>query len=246
MVDGAQPYGPDHRSFPVRFFGYALATALAVHPNRYCVSKTGKKQKQPIIATQQYGRGEVVYVGFNETWRLRKMYGERYYRQFWGQMIHRLGLSHAMGGQKRFVLRTDRRSYRTDDEVLLTVEAYDRLAVAAGLGVFLGTLPLLFCHTIAILFVCGFFRLNKVAAVSSSQLCMPPLVPALCIELGYYVRHGHWLTELSLQTLGYQALERIYEWFLGSLLLAPLLALLGGALTYLLARMVQREDAETS
>lgn len=121
-----------------------------------------------------------------------------------------------------------------------------RLAVAAGLGVFLGTLPLLFCHTIAILFVCGFFRLNKVAAVSSSQLCMPPIVPALCIELGYYIRHGHWLTELSLQTLGYQALERIYEWFLGSLLLAPLLALLVGALTYLLTRMVQREDAEAS
>ena len=120
-----------------------------------------------------------------------------------------------------------------------------RLAVAAGLGVFLGTLPLLFCHTIAILFVCGFFRLNKVAAVSSSQLCMPPIVPALCIELGYYVRHGHWLTELSLQTIGYQALERIYEWFLGSLLLAPLLALLVWALTYLLAWMVQREDAET-
>ena len=119
-----------------------------------------------------------------------------------------------------------------------------RLAVAAGAGVFLGTLPLLFCHTIAILFVCGFFRLNKVAAVSSSQLCMPPIVPALCIELGYYARHGSWLTELSLQTLGYQALERFYEWFLGSLLLAPLLALMVWLLTYLLARMVQREDAE--
>jgi len=102
----------------------------------------------------------------------------------------------------------------------------------------------LFCHTIAILFVCGFFRLNKVAAVSSSQLCMPPIVPALCIELGYYARHGSWLTELSLQTLGYQALERFYEWFLGSLLLAPLLALMVWLLTYLLARMVQREDAE--
>ncbi len=120
-----------------------------------------------------------------------------------------------------------------------------RLAIAAGVGVFLGTLPLLFCHTIVILFVCGFFRLNKVAAVSSSQFCMPPFVPALCIELGYYARHGHWLTEFSLQTLGYQALERFYEWFLGSLLLAPLLALLVWLLTYLLARMVQREDVET-
>jgi glycosyltransferase involved in cell wall biosynthesis len=119
-----------------------------------------------------------------------------------------------------------------------------RLAVAAGVGVLLGTLPLLFCHTIAILFVCGFFRLNKIAAVSSSQLCMPPIVPALCIELGYYLRHGHWLTELSLRTLGYQALERIYEWFLGSLLLAPFLAVLVGALTYLLAQTVQKHDAQ--
>ncbi|HEY5674657.1 MAG TPA: DUF2062 domain-containing protein [Malonomonas sp.] len=119
-----------------------------------------------------------------------------------------------------------------------------RLAVAAGIGVLLGTLPLLFCHTIAILFVCGFFRLNKVAAVSSSQLCMPPIVPALCIELGYYFRHGVWLTELSLETLGYQAMERFYEWFLGSLLLAPLFALLVGAVTYLLAQAVPKEDAE--
>jgi glycosyltransferase involved in cell wall biosynthesis len=119
-----------------------------------------------------------------------------------------------------------------------------RLAVAAGVGVLLGTLPLLFCHTIAILFVCGFFRLNKVAAVSSSQLCMPPIVPALCIELGFYFRHGRWLTELSLETLGYQAIERFFEWFLGSLLLAPLLALLVAALTYLLAQRVQKQDAE--
>ena len=120
-----------------------------------------------------------------------------------------------------------------------------RLAVAAGVGVFLGTLPLLFCHTVAILMVCGFFRLNKVAAVSSSQLCMPPLVPALCIEVGYYMRHGHWLTELSLETLGYQALQRLYEWFLGSLLLAPLFALLIGGLTLILAELVQKRDAET-
>jgi hypothetical protein len=49
---------------------------------------------------------------------------------------------------------------------------------------------------------------------------------------------------LSLLTLGYQALERIYEWFLGSLLLAPLLAMLVALLTYLMAQMVQKKDAE--
>lgn len=136
------------------------------------------------------------------------------------------------------------RPLRSIRQLLRENSSPQRLAVAAGVGVLLGTLPLIACHTIAILFVCGFFRLNKVAAVSSSQLCMPPIVPALCIELGYYFRHGRWLTELSLETLGYQALERFYDWLLGSLLLAPLLALLVGAFTYLLAQMVQKEDAE--
>ena len=99
-----------------------LATALAEHPEATCVDA---KTPQPLLAVQNYGRGEVVYLGFNETWRLRRKYGERYYRQFWGQLIHRLALRHALGSQKRFVVRTDRRRYRADDEVVLTVEAYD-------------------------------------------------------------------------------------------------------------------------
>jgi hypothetical protein len=98
------------------------ATVLAVHPSEKC---TDGKTPQPLIAIRRYGRGEVVYVGTNETWRLRRKYGERYYRQFWGQLMHRLGLSHALGSQKRFVVRTDAETYRTDDTVLVTVEAFD-------------------------------------------------------------------------------------------------------------------------
>lgn len=98
------------------------ATVLAVHPSEKC---TDGKTPQPIIAIRRYGRGEVIYLGTNETWRLRRKYGERYYRQFWGQLMHRLGLSHALGSQKRFVVRTDAEAYRTDDTVLLTVEAFD-------------------------------------------------------------------------------------------------------------------------
>lgn len=115
------------------------------------------------------------------------------------------------------------------------------LALAAALGVLLGTLPLLFCHTVAILFACSFFGLNKVVAVSSSQLCMPPIVPALCIQVGYYLRHREWLTEFTLQTLGYQAVQRLYEWLLGALVLAPLLAALVGGLTLVLVMVVKRQ-----
>ncbi|MFC1596803.1 hypothetical protein ACFL5Q_02545, partial [Planctomycetota bacterium] len=99
-----------------------LATALAEHPTDTCVDQ---ETRQPLVAIQNYGRGEVVYLGFNEMWRLRRRHGERYYRQFWGQLIHRLALRHALGAQKRFVVRTDRPRYQADDQVLLTVEAYD-------------------------------------------------------------------------------------------------------------------------
>jgi len=58
-------------------------------------------------------------------WRLRRLYGEQYYRRFWSQLIYRLGMSHALGGEKRFVVRTDRQQYRVEEKVTLTVEAYD-------------------------------------------------------------------------------------------------------------------------
>ncbi|MDD2558970.1 MAG: DUF2062 domain-containing protein [Desulfuromonadaceae bacterium] len=177
--------------------------------------------------------------GFMDNWRLTLLNTHLTLRSIvpWPhRKIKHLDAVPAPGGKATVSLLHPLRSLR---RLLRENSTPSRLAVAAGVGVFLGALPLLFCHTVVILFVCGFFRLNKVAAISSSQLCMPPLVPALCIEVGYYMRKGTWLTEFSLQTLGYQALDRVYEWFLGSLLLGPLLALLVGGATLGLARLVR-------
>ena len=118
-----------------------------------------------------------------------------------------------------------------------------QLAIAGALGIFLGALPLLAFHTIAILLFAGFLRLNKVAAIGASQLCMPPLVPGLCIEVGHYLRHGNFLTEISINTLGYQAVDRLYEWLIGSLLVGPLLALIVAAFIYQVAVMFNRQAA---
>ena len=107
---------------PVRRVESSATTVLAEHPFDMCIDG---RTPQPLIAVRKYGRGEVVYIAQNEMWRLRRKYGEKYYRQFWGQLIHRLGLSHALGSQKRFVVRTDRQQYQPDDTVLVTVEAFD-------------------------------------------------------------------------------------------------------------------------
>ena len=96
--------------------------SLAVHPLDRCADG---ETPQPIIATRRFGKGEVVYVGINEMWRLRRFHGEKYYRRFWGQLMYRLGLSHALGPQKRFKVATDREQYRVGDNVTISVEAYD-------------------------------------------------------------------------------------------------------------------------
>ena len=116
----------------------------------------------------------------------------------------------------------------------------ERLAAAGALGVFLGALPLIAFHTAAILFSAGYLRLNKIAAVTASQLCMPPMVPAICIEAGYFMRHGSFLTEISLKTLGYQAPERILEWFLGSLVIGPALAIMVGGIIFAVGLVLKK------
>jgi len=128
-------------------------------------------------------------------------------------------------------------------KTLLTENTSPRqLATGGALGVLLGTFPLIGFHNIAILFAAGYFRLNKVVALATSGLCVPPLVPALCIEVGYFMRHGTFLTEISIKTLGYQALERIYEWLLGSFVLAPVFAILVGGIIFLIALFFKKKQ----
>lgn len=98
------------------------ATVLAEHPTDLCQDG---RTKQPLIAVRPYGRGEVVYLGFNETWRLRREYGEKYYRRLWSQLIYRLGMSHALGADKRFRVTINGQQFRPDDQVVVTIEAYD-------------------------------------------------------------------------------------------------------------------------
>ena len=102
---------------------HSRAKVLAEHPTDKTVDQ---RTPQPLIAVRTFANGgHVVYVGFNETWRLRRKHGEQFYRQFWGQMINRLGLSHALGSQKRFVIKNVQPQYQADEKVTLTVEAYD-------------------------------------------------------------------------------------------------------------------------
>ncbi|MFO7750929.1 MAG: DUF2062 domain-containing protein [Desulfobacteraceae bacterium] len=107
------------------------------------------------------------------------------------------------------------------------------IALSGTVGIMVGTVPVLGFQTLLILFICGFFRLNKIVGIAASHICMPPLVPALCIEAGYFMSHsGRFLTDISLETIGNELFLRIFEWFLGSLVVAPVLGITAFTLLY--------------
>ena len=92
-----------------------------------------------------------------------------------------------------------------------------------------------------ILYCCIRLKLNKVMALAIQNLFMPPLSPFLCIELGYFLRHGRWWTEFTLQTCLAEMHHRLLEWLLGSLVLAPLFAAVVWFIVYSIAAIIQRK-----
>lgn len=132
------------------------------------------------------------------------------------------------------------------------------LGFAAGIGVLVGALPWLPIvpfpfHTVIILYLATRLNVNRLLAYISQNLCFPPFVPLACMQLGYFMRKGQWITQekwrqwfpdLSLEGIAsglwHHAPGRLYDWLLGSLILGPVLGILTGLLVAALAAWLRR------
>jgi hypothetical protein len=79
------------------------AVALLVHPRE----KAGD-EPMPILASQAYGKGPVLFVATDETWRWRYNAEDRFFGRFWGQVVYKFGLPHLLGNPKRVQLEMER------------------------------------------------------------------------------------------------------------------------------------------
>ena len=68
------------------------ATSLLAHP----LAKMGE-QPMPLLAQHYFGRGLVMFVGTDETWRWRFNAQDKHFVRFWGQLIYQAGLPHMLG-----------------------------------------------------------------------------------------------------------------------------------------------------
>jgi len=114
------------------------------------------------------------------------------------------------------------------------------LGVSAAWSVFWGSLALPGIRTMCLLAGIGYFDLNRPIALTMDKLAMLPLIPAACVEVGFFIRHGQWLTELNMTTLASQAGQRIWEWLLGSLVVAPVCAVIAGIVVYSIGVLIRK------
>lgn len=78
----------------------------------------------PVIAQQPYGKGLVMYFGFDETYRWRDNIGEKYYIRIWDQVIQNFSLDRQLGASARTQLKVERPQYLPNDKVVISGAIY--------------------------------------------------------------------------------------------------------------------------
>jgi uncharacterized protein (DUF2062 family) len=138
----------------------------------------------------------------------------------------------------------EKKSLRKSIGEFFVEHAHDplRLSLAVGLGLFFGIAPIWGYQMIAAAAVAHFLRLNKAITLLASNISIPPMMPLIlyaALALGHWVMTGHKLVlDFPVQQITKASvLEYLGQWFVGSLILAVLVAAVGTVAAYSVARL---------
>ncbi len=108
-------------------------------------------------------------------------------------------------------------------------------AFSLALGVFIGIVPIWGFQTAVVLFLAVAFRLNKALAFAGSNISIPPMIPIIVIsalQIGGFVLNSEIKSETVFSIHNFKAY--LFEYLIGSLILAIFAALITGLLSYVL------------
>lgn len=78
------------------------------------------KGRRPAMVSADVGLGRVLYFGFDEIYRWRSKYGEKYYTQIWSQILQTLSAQRPPGSSALTQLTADRAQYAVGEHIRLT------------------------------------------------------------------------------------------------------------------------------
>jgi hypothetical protein len=102
------------------------ATVLARHGDPRMSNQNGR---HVLLASQLYGPGRTVFIGFDSTYRWRYL-SEDYFDGFWARIVDRVGRNKALGGQFPFQVHLGKGGYRVGERVQIGVRYTDPAALA--------------------------------------------------------------------------------------------------------------------
>ncbi len=89
-------------------------------------SKMGE-QPMPLLASQYYGKGQVLFMGSDEAWRWRFNEADKVTDRFWGQLIYQMGLPSLLGqASKRVQMALERSEAVLDKPGAVYVRLLDK------------------------------------------------------------------------------------------------------------------------
>ncbi|WP_165226274.1 VWA domain-containing protein [Aquisphaera insulae] len=106
------------------------ATVLARHGDPRMQNQYGR---HVLLASQLYGPGRTVFIGFDSTYRWRYL-AEDYFDGFWARLVDRVGRNKALGGRFPFLVSLGKTAYRVGDRVQIGVRFTEAAAVAEASG----------------------------------------------------------------------------------------------------------------
>jgi hypothetical protein len=102
------------------------ATVLARHGDPRMANQHGR---HVLLASQLYGPGRTVFIGFDSTYRWRYL-AEDYFDGFWARLVDRVGRNKALGGRFPFQVHLGKGVYRVGERVSAGVRYTDPAALA--------------------------------------------------------------------------------------------------------------------
>lgn len=132
------------------------------------------------------------------------------------------------------------------ENILETDGSNEVKAKSIALGVFVGLTPLWGFHTVIIIFLASFFKLNKALSYMSTQVSFPAFIPFiifLSMLLGAPFAGG--VTNFENQTLDTSLVKNnLIQYVIGSLILATVSSLVLGLLSYFIFQQVHSKAKE--
>lgn len=114
LLEGAFWHYPVRREKPA-------ATVLLRHSNPRMVNSNGP---HILMASQFVGAGRTVFLGFDGTWRWRRV-GEAFFNRFWVQTLRYLVEGKLAGSRNQIMLLTDRDRFQPGEPVVVTARLLD-------------------------------------------------------------------------------------------------------------------------